>query len=131
MKKFSLKIGSKNYKITITEKPRAHLEVKVNEAVFEFPPRHFRDAVKKAMKRYPLDKSKPTKSVIKAPMPGTIGTIFVKENSRISEKEVLCILFSMKMENEVQANQAGKITAVLVKEKQKVNKDQPLFTLES
>lgn len=128
---FTLKIGEKKYAIEIAEKQRAHLEVKVNGYVFEFPPRRIRNAVKKAIKRYPLDKSNPTVREVTAPMPGIMGNVFVPAGVNVDKNQLLCILFSMKMENEIRAPYAGKIIKVVAEEKQRVNKGDVLFVMES
>ena len=45
----------------------------------------------------------PDLNSIKAPMPGTIVSINVKENQKVSKGDVLLILEAMKMENEIMA----------------------------
>ena len=51
---------------------------------------------------------------IKAPMPGNILAVNVKEGATVKKGDVLMILEAMKMENEIMAPKAGKITSVNV-----------------
>ncbi|MEI6222790.1 MAG: biotin/lipoyl-containing protein [bacterium] len=128
---FKIKVGAKVYDIAITEKPRAHVEVKVNDHRFEFPPRSLRDAVKKVMGKYPLDKSNPKVVAVKSSLPGVIGVVAVEVGSSVEKGDRLCVLLSMKMENEVVAPVAGKVREVLVRQQGQVNKGDVLFVLES
>ena len=52
---------------------------------------------------------------IKAPMPGTILDVKVQNNETVKKGDVLVILESMKMENEIQAPCDGKVTGVNVR----------------
>lgn len=49
-----------------------------------------------------------------APIPGTILKVNVTVGQTVNAEDVLCILEAMKMENEIKAPKAGKITQVLV-----------------
>ena len=51
---------------------------------------------------------------IRAPMPGLIIAVNVKEGQPINQGDSLCILESMKMENELKAPRAGTVTQVSV-----------------
>ncbi|MCZ7601933.1 MAG: biotin/lipoyl-containing protein [Melioribacteraceae bacterium] len=52
---------------------------------------------------------------IKAPLPGTILQIFVKEGDIVKSGDRLLIMEAMKMENNISSDKEGKITAVKVK----------------
>ncbi len=127
--KFSIRLGSKNYKINIREKPKAHLEIQVNNYIFEFPPRKFRNLVKKVINSYPLDKDYSEILEIKSPLPGIIGDLFTSSNDQVKKNQVLGIVLSMKMENEIYSPVNGKIIKILVKEKQQVKKNDLLFLI--
>ena len=52
--------------------------------------------------------------VVKSPMPGNILKINVSAGQKVNEGDVLLILEAMKMENEILAPCAGKVTSVAV-----------------
>jgi len=64
-----------------------------------------------------------------APMPGTILKIMVNIGDSVTENQPLMILEAMKMENEVVANKAGKITGIHVNQGQVVNPGDALITI--
>ena len=55
-------------------------------------------------------------TVIKAPMPGTMFKVLVKEGDEVQSNQAVVILEAMKMENEIQTPKAGKVLQVLVNE---------------
>jgi acetyl-CoA carboxylase biotin carboxyl carrier protein len=62
-----------------------------------------------------------------APSPGSPP--FVEVGSRVKVGDTLCIIESMKMMNQIKADQAGTLEAVLTDNEQSVEFDQPLFTI--
>ena len=52
---------------------------------------------------------------IKAPMPGTILEMFVKEGDSVAEDQEVIILGAMKMENPIYATSAGTVKEIKVK----------------
>ena len=59
---------------------------------------------------------KPTVSgVIKAPLPGLILEVLAKEGEEVTMGQTIVKMEAMKMENNIQSNRDGKITAVKVK----------------
>ena len=74
---------------------------------------------------------------VKSPMVGTMYTspspdaaAFVAVGQSVKVGDTLCIIEAMKMFNEIEADRAGTITAVLVANGDPVEYDQPLFTIE-
>ncbi len=65
-------------------------------------------------------------SDIKAPMPGLILEVPVKEGQQVEKGTVLLVLEAMKMENAIKSPQSGKVKKVLVKPGQGVEKNQLL-----
>jgi len=65
----------------------------------------------------------------KAPMPGSVLEVKVKEGEKVEEGDVLLVLEAMKMENEIIASQGGTVTEVMVKKGDTVNSEDPLVTL--
>jgi len=68
---------------------------------------------------------------LKAPIPGLITRINVKEGDRISKKDGLIILEAMKMENEIRAEFDGIVNKIMVKEGAPVEKDEDLLIISS
>ena len=73
---------------------------------------------------------------ILAPMPGTFYSAtspdtdpFVKEGDSVSEGDTLCIIEAMKIMNEIEAEQNGTITKILVENGKPVEYNQPLFVI--
>lgn len=66
-------------------------------------------------------------SDLKAPMPGLISQIMVKENQEVENGEPLLILEAMKMENMIKSLGTGVIKSIKVKKGQSVEKNQVLI----
>ncbi len=66
---------------------------------------------------------------VKAPMPGSVLEVKVKEGDVVEDGAVLIVLEAMKMENELTAAQAGTVSSVLVKKGDTVNSGDPLIIL--
>jgi biotin carboxyl carrier protein len=66
---------------------------------------------------------------LKAPMPGLVVSVAVEQDREVSKGDVLVILESMKMQNELRAPRAGKVTRVRVKPGETVEQRQTLLTL--
>jgi acetyl-CoA carboxylase biotin carboxyl carrier protein len=78
----------------------------------------------------------PAGHVMKAPMVGTFyrasapgAKPFVELGQSIAAGEVLCIIEAMKLLNEIEADHAGTIKAILVENGQPVEYGQPLFVI--
>jgi acetyl-CoA carboxylase biotin carboxyl carrier protein len=64
----------------------------------------------------------------RAPSPG--ARPFVEVGGRVSEGEVLCIIEAMKILNQIEADRAGVVKAILVENGQPVEYGQPLYVIE-
>lgn len=74
--------------------------------------------------------------VVRSPMVGTFyraptpnSPAFVEAGQRVKVGDVICIVEAMKMMNQIEADKAGVIEAILVENGQPVEFDQPLFTI--
>ena len=79
----------------------------------------------------------PTGHTVKAPMVGTFyraaspdAKAFVEVGDQVRVGSTLCIIEAMKLMNEIEADGAGRISAVLVENGQPVEYGQPLFIIE-
>ncbi len=78
----------------------------------------------------------PSGYTVTAPMVGTLYRApnpnekpFVEVGTRVKIGEVLCIIEAMKMLNQIEADQAGVIKAILVENGQPIEFGQPLFII--
>lgn len=69
------------------------------------------------------------KELIKAPMPGKIIDVLVREGSNVLRGEPLLILEAMKMQNEIQSPVNGEIVRVMAKPNSNVMKDDILIEI--
>jgi acetyl-CoA carboxylase biotin carboxyl carrier protein len=74
---------------------------------------------------------------IKSPMVGTFyrapspgASAFVEVGQTVSAGDTLCIIEAMKLLNQIEADKAGTIKAILVENGQPVEYDQPLFIID-
>ena len=84
----------------------------------------------KRMKVLNTGKEKSNKVELKAPMPGKIIDVLVREGASILRGEPLLILEAMKMQNEIIAMVSGKIRSIRVKQGDSVAKDDVLMEIE-
>ena len=87
----------------------------------------------------PVEASKPAEPeghVVKSPMVGTFyrsaspgSKAFVDVGQSVNSGDTLCIIEAMKLLNEIDADQAGVIKAILVENGQPVEFGQPLFVI--
>ena len=78
-----------------------------------------------------------TGHVVKSPMVGTFYSAsspeakpFVQVGSVVKEGETICIIEAMKILNEIEADQSGTVTKILVANGQAVEYGQPMFIIE-
>jgi biotin carboxyl carrier protein len=67
---------------------------------------------------------------LKAPMPGLVVSIPVSEGQEVKKGQVLLILESMKMQNELKAPRDGKVSRIKVKPGESVEQRQPLLSVQ-
>lgn len=65
-----------------------------------------------------------------APLPGTINEIKVKVGDKINAGDTVVILEAMKMQNNIEAEKDGKVTAICVKPGQAVLEEDALIVIE-
>lgn len=78
----------------------------------------------------------PSGKVIKSPMVGTFyrspspkSPPFVEVGTHVQEGDVVCIVEAMKMMNQIEADHAGVVEAILVQDGEPVEFDQPLIRI--
>jgi biotin carboxyl carrier protein len=74
-------------------------------------------------------KGKSEQESLKAPMPGKIIDVLVREGTNVLRGEPVVILEAMKMQNEIQSPVNGKVIKVSVKANDNVMKDDVLIEI--
>jgi glutaconyl-CoA/methylmalonyl-CoA decarboxylase subunit gamma len=82
------------------------------------------------MKVLNKQKGKVDKEFVKAPMPGKIIDVLVREGSQVLRGEPVVILEAMKMQNEMKAIRPGRIVSVATREGATVSAGEILATIE-
>ncbi len=74
--------------------------------------------------------------VVRSPMVGTFyrspspgAPAFVEVGQKVNVGDVLCIVEAMKMMNQIEADKAGTVGAILVEDGEPVEFDQPMITI--
>ena len=85
----------------------------------------------------PAEPAQPEGHVVKSPMVGTFyrkpapgAANFVEVGKTVAKGDVLCIVEAMKMMNQIEADKAGTIAAILVEDGTPIEYDQPLFVIQ-
>jgi biotin carboxyl carrier protein len=68
--------------------------------------------------------------LLKAPMPGLVISVPVREGQEVEKGDVLVILESMKMQNELRSPRAGRVTRVRAREGDTVDQKETLLSVE-
>jgi len=78
----------------------------------------------------------PAGHLVKSPMVGTFyrspspgSPMFVEVGKHVQVGDVICIIEAMKMMNQIEADKAGVIEAILIEDGEPVEFDQPLVTI--
>ena len=66
---------------------------------------------------------------VKAPLPGTITDIRVQVGQQVSAGDIVLVLEAMKMQNNIEAEASGKISAIMVKQGDSVMEGTVLLTI--
>ena len=146
MKEYKYKINGNLYNVVIgdIEDNIAHVEVngthytvemeKKPKAAAPAPKPVARPAAKPAAAASPAaaPAAKPAaaKSGVKSPLPGVILDIKVKEGDEVKKGQTIIILEAMKMENSINADKDGKVTAINVSKGESVLEGTDLVIIE-
>ncbi len=123
---FSLLVDGKSYEAYVYESD-SDLEVLVNGALYTAAVVDEREhRLRSAFGSGPVQSGE---FYLKAPMPGLVIDIPVEDGQKIGEGDVLLILESMKMQNELKAPRAGVVSRVRVKVGENVERRQTLLSV--
>jgi len=157
MKKYQYKVQGVDYEVEIAEVEGRIAKVNVNGIPFEIEMQKPINAAKHpelaATRRYnnvaavPVEPAEPVAkpaapakpapqpaaaasgSALRAPLPGTITTINVKVGDQVNVGDVVVVLEAMKMQNNIEAEQAGTVTAISVNPGDSVMEGAVLLTI--
>ena len=144
MKEYKYKINGNLYNVVIgdIEDNIAHVEVNGTHYNVEMekkpkaapaPKPVARPAAKPAAAPAAAPAAKPAasaKSGVKSPLPGVILDIKVKEGDEVKKGQTIIILEAMKMENSINADKDGKVTAINVSKGESVLEGTDLVIIE-
>lgn len=139
MKKFKFKINGSEYEVLINEIEQNIAEIEVNGTPFTVEIEKQEKATSiSTMSRKPAGKvsaiKTPSRSVvanaIKAPLPGSIMKVLVTSGQKVKRGDLLLTMESMKMENNILAEQDGVIRHIHVQPGQSVMQDDTLIDFE-
>jgi len=124
MKNFKFKIRGTRYNVDIQDVNKNEVEIEVNGTPYlvtiEREVKHSKTPTI-VRKRLPNEVKKPETTgaslkTIKAPLPGNIFKLNVKEGDSVKKGETLLIMEAMKMENNILAEFDGVVKTVKIKE---------------
>jgi acetyl-CoA/propionyl-CoA carboxylase biotin carboxyl carrier protein len=69
-------------------------------------------------------------AALPSPLQGTVFKVAVAEGAEVAEGDLICVIEAMKMENEITAHRAGKVTSLSVTEGAAVGSGDTLATIE-
>ena len=144
MKEYKYKINGNLYNVVIgdIEDNIAHVEVNGTHYTVEMekkpkaapaPKPVARPVAKPAAAPAAAPVAKPAasaKSGVKSPLPGVILDIKVKEGDEVTKGQTIIILEAMKMENSINADKDGKVTAINVSKGESVLEGTDLVIIE-
>lgn len=137
--KTTLKIGGKSYQVEAQEVKENVVKISIEDREYFFSKNEFGEVVsvdsETALKNGDSESQeevyKETDSKeIRAPINGVVSSIEVEEGDKVKPNQKVATLMAMKMENEVVAENGGKIKKIKVKKDQSVNSGDVLMLLE-
>ena len=152
MNKYQYKVKGVDYEVEIAEVEGNIAKVNVNGIPFEIELQKPINAAKHPTMSHPkVDAPKPATTAapvqqapqpapatqaaagagtpIKAPLPGTITDIKVQVGQQVNAGDTVIVLEAMKMQNNIEAEQSGQVTSILVKQGDTVMEGAVLLTI--
>ena len=134
MRKFLINVNGNQYEVEVEEITSSETSTKPQVEYSQPAPKAERPAPqpKQETKAEAPKKvaAKAGQEVVKAPMPGTILSINVKEGDNVKKGQILLILEAMKMENEIVSPRDGKIARIVVSKGSSVNTGDDIVIIE-
>jgi len=133
-----VKVNGKPYKVEINKSDQdAPFHIKVNNRLFkvqyesmERVSSQITETILPTPTKEPLRRLVDEKNAVVAFMPGRVVLLKVKPGDLVNIGDTLCVLESMKMENEITAHKAGVVQEVKASEGVMVNKGETLMIIQ-
>jgi biotin carboxyl carrier protein len=124
---YSVLVNGKSFHIFLSQSQNS-ANATVNNFIFEIQKESLQDRLSKKLRK---DSGGNINAVtLRAPMPGLITKVLLTDGIHVNAGDGILIVEAMKMENEIKAPRTGVIKKIFVKEKQTVEKNDNLFTIE-
>lgn len=134
MKKFKFTINGNVYEVGVeaAENGKSNVSVNGKSYVVEVEA----DVMQATAVRRPLaapaaSSSKATSGVMKSPLPGKVLKVVVAEGQMVKRGDTLMVIESMKMENNIAAQNDGVVRAIMVSAEQSILQGDPLLEFEA
>lgn len=137
MKKFKFKINGSEYEVSVNELEKNIAEIEVNGTPFvveieqdKLSMTSIRSKIAGKVEPISTPNRQVSASIIKAPLPGNIMKILVTTGQSVKRGDVLLTMESMKMENNILAENDGIVKNIYVQAAQSVLQDEVMMDLE-
>lgn len=128
MENLIVNIDGKDYHVKIEELDDKKLRVHFSGDVFTVETKE--NIQQEIENQIDHKKTKEGAIIIRAPLPGTVFSIYVKKGDKVKKGKTLVKLIAMKMENDITAPKEGIIKDIKVKKNDNVNKGDTLIVIE-
>lgn len=134
MKKFKFSIEGNSYEVSAHEVSENKVEIEVNGTPFTVEIEKSESTTVSGIKTVTSIPAPPPQALtpipIKSPLPGVITQIVVKEGQKVNRGDVLLVMESMKMENNIIADRDGVVKALHIAVGETVMQDDILIDFE-
>ncbi len=134
MKKFKFSIEGNSYEVSAHEVSENKVEIEVNGTPFTVEIEKSESTTVSGIKTVTSIPAPPPQALdpipIKSPLPGVITEIVVKEGQKVNRGDVLLVMESMKMENNITADRDGVVKTLHVSAGETVMQDDILIDFE-
>ena len=140
MKKFKFTIRGNEYEVEVKNLEDGLAKIDVNGTSYEVElQKEEKTSKTPILVRHPVPTSKDAHKIkktkggtlqVKAPLPGNILDIYIKEGDEVKKEDKLLLYEAMKMENTILADKVGRVKSIKVKQGDTVLQNDVLIELE-
>ena len=138
MKRYDLEINGKRYLVEVEAEPGHHFRVQIGDQEFVVEVKSvqrertdtFSSQIPQVVRhQVSMEDEVAGQLIIRAPLPGVVKKILVKEGEEVSEGDILAVIEAMKMENNIVSSTSGIVKEVKVRQGETVKLHQVLIIL--